>query len=76
MVYNTKNINVFAKIVAETPNKGMRSYEFTYRGNNSSQICRKKGSDDLYSIVKFVTDFILKEIEIGPNYFWELYLSG
>jgi len=76
MVYNTKNINVFAEIVTKTPNKGMRNYEFSYKRNNSFQICKKRGRDDLYSIVKFVTDFILKEMEIGPNYYWELYLAG
>ena len=76
MLYNTSNINTLAEIVTKTPNRGMRDYEFKFKSNNSSQIYKKKGREDLYSIIKFVTDFILREIEIGPNYFWELYLAG
>lgn len=76
MLYNTENINILAGIVTKTPNRGIRDYDFKFRSNNSSQVYEKKGREDLYSIIKFVTDFILREIEIGPNYFWELYLAG
>ena len=76
MLYNSRNINTLAEIVTKTPNRGVRTYEFSYRKNNSTRTYKKTGQDELYSIIKFVTDFILREIEIGPNYYWELYLSG
>jgi hypothetical protein len=77
MLYNSENINVLAEIVTKTPNKrGIRTYEFKYRGNYSSRVHKKSGEGDIYSIIGLVTDFILKEREIGFDYFWELYISG
>lgn len=77
MLYNSENINVLAEIATKTSNKrGIRTYEFKYRGNYSSQVYKRRGEGDIYSIIGLVTDFILKEREIGFDYFWELYISG